>query len=178
MITFMSVADVRIVRNHLEQLISPYLIQADLCPLQLINSLLTRLEGGAVMKGVIWALRFRLTYSFRNDWQFKSGQFLTIGLHIKRHNALKISFFGWFEHWGIVFAGAFFVPIEVTEVVNLPSAVSPGGGWRDQCLIDLAPLSSEVVKRSPGVWSQQNRSLTNKNSPSSNGRRKFKTFIS
>ena len=172
MITFMSVADVRIVRNHLEQLISPYLIQADLCPLQLINSLLTRLEGGAVMKGVIGALRFRLIYSFRHDWQFKSVQFLTIGLHI------KVWAERFHEHWGIDFAGAFFVPIEVTEVVNLPSAVSPGGGWRDQCLIDLAPLSSEVVKRSPGVWSQQNRSLTNKNSPSSNGRRKFKTFIS
>ena len=56
--------DCQELRNHLEQLISPYLIQADLCPLHLITSLLTRLEGGAVMKGVIGALRFRLLYSF------------------------------------------------------------------------------------------------------------------
>ena len=37
----------------------------------------------------------------------------------------------------------------MTVVVNLHSAVSPAGGWRDQCLIDLAPLGSDVVKLRP-----------------------------
>ena len=61
-------------------------------PVPATSDQLTRLEGGAVMKGVIGALRFRLIYSFWHDWQFKSVQFLTIGLNFKRHNRLKINF--------------------------------------------------------------------------------------
>ena len=78
------------------------------------------------------------------------------------------------------FTGAHFVPIEVTVVVNLHSAVSPAGGWRDQCLIDLAPLGSDVVKLRPWLRTQVSKTdpWTKTSSPPSNGRRKFKTFIS
>ena len=63
MITFMSV---RIVRDHLEQLIS---LISDTGGHR-SGDQGTRHQGGAGMKGLIGAPRFRLLYSFWHDWQF------------------------------------------------------------------------------------------------------------
>ena len=68
------------------------------------------------------------------------------------------------------------------SIYNVSVLGNGGSGWHDQSLIDLAPLSLDVVKTLTGSQTplrQQNRSLIKVDkTPSCNGRRKFKTFIS